>query len=86
MSNETDPFASLGTLSTQLLGVVTVLTQELVRARVVDADRLRDGLEAFWAQELGVAGLPDGERRMIESVKRVVSAALVQEVANGQGD
>lgn len=86
MSNETDPFASLGTLSAQLLGVVAVLMQEVVRAKAVDVVRLRQGLDGLWEQELNAQGLTDGERRMVESVKKVITGAFAQEADDGQSD
>ena len=86
MRQEIDPFASLGTLSAQLLGVVGVLAQELVRSQAVDVPRLRQELDNFWSHELDVAGLQESERRMIESVRRVIGTALAQEVDDGQGD
>lgn len=84
-NDEADPFASLGTLSAQLLGVVAVLTQEVVRAKAVDVERLHRSLDGFWEQELNQAGLSKGERRMVESVKKVMSAAFVQEPDDGHG-
>jgi hypothetical protein len=87
MSEDAEPFGSLGTLSAQILGVMAVLARELVRAGAVDAPRLRRELGAFWDNELAGADLPAGDRRMIESVKKVVTAALApEEAANGQGD
>lgn len=83
---EADPFASLGTLSAQLLGVVAILMQEVVRAKAVDVERLRQGLEGFWEQELHAQSLTEGERRMVESVKKVLTASFEQEANNGQGD
>lgn len=85
MRQEIDPFASLGTLSAQLLGVVGVLAQELVRSQAVDVSRLRQELDNFWSHELDVAGLQESERRMIESVRRVIGTALAQEADDGQG-
>ena len=85
MRQEIDPFASLGTLSAQLLGVVGVLAQELVRSQAVDVPRLRQELDNFWSHELEVAGLQESERRMIESVRRVIGTALAQETDDGQG-
>lgn len=86
MTDESDnSLASLGTLSTQLLGVVAVLAQELVRAQVVDAARLQQGLEAFWQQERGAPGATDADRRMIDAVQRVVGAAIAAGGSDGQG-
>lgn len=84
-NEENDTFSSLGTLAAQMLGVQAILMQELVRSQAVDAQRLRSSLAEFWAQELAQPDLSASDRRMVESVKRVISAALTPEGKNEQG-
>lgn len=87
MSVDEEPsVAALGTLSAQLLGVVALLTRELARAGVVDVPRLRGELDAFWEQELGAPELSDGERRMVEAVRRVMTTTLPKGPGDGQRD
>ncbi|KRC20185.1 hypothetical protein [Acidovorax sp. Root219] len=76
MTNETDsPLISLTTLSTQLLGVVAILTQEVARSKAVDVERLQESLRVFFEQETGKDHRADSEKRMIDAVKRVILAA-----------
>lgn len=82
---ENGTFSSVGTLAAQMLGVQAILMQELVRSQVVDAQRLRTSLAGFWAQELAQPDLSASDRRMVESVKRVVSAAVAEEGKDEQG-
>ena len=82
---DNDSYSSLGTLAAQMLGVQAILMQELVRSQVVDAQRLRTSLAGFWAQELAQPDLSASDRRMVESVKRVVSAAMAEEGKDEQG-
>ena len=85
MSEDDNPFASAGMLSAHLLGVVAILTGELVRSKAVNADRLQRTLEAFLDAQLAEPSMTDGDKGMIASMKRVLGGMFPKpEEGDGQ--
>lgn len=76
MSEKQDDLpGDLATLSTQLLGLVTVLAQAMVAAGAVDAIGLKNTLDSYFKMQLDVAST-DAERGLIKEIRRVIMLAI----------